>query len=100
MKVAMIVAKDADTEDALALSEAALWVLPKLNPYAEKFYDFSGTDSSARQSRQALTRLADEYENGIIKLGRAMVAIAPQTSSLNPELNTTIEEDYGSLANR
>lgn len=97
MDVAIAVAKEADVQQALALSEAALSILPKLNPYAEKFYDTSTSSSSLRKSTEALVALEREYENCLRKLGRVIVTINPHTSSLNPNREEATQEDYRAL---
>lgn len=87
-------AKDADMAHCRNLSDAAIWILPKINPYAEKVYDFEDIHvGSANMGK--LMNMASEYKRGAIKLGRAILDAQPDAPSMDPRY--TMQEDYDQL---
>ena len=82
-------AEAATTPNCIALSDAAVEILPKINPFAEKFYDCNYNDL------QALRALASEYKRATITLGKTILAVDPEAP--NPGADLTFREDYNSL---
>lgn len=91
--IALEVANEVDMSHCKALSNAALSILPRINPYAEMEYDF-GTHQAASVSLVRLMDLASEYKLGALKLGRAILDAKPDARCLQPGM--TMQEDYNS----
>lgn len=81
VKVALAVAKDADTEHAIALSDTGLAILPKINPYADRSYECVDRNPGAYENRGTLRKLASEYKRGAIALGKAILEADPNASN-------------------
>lgn len=87
-------AQHADVAQCSVLSEAALQVLPKINPYAEEYYDCDANGTGLKKMR-LLRDLASEYKRASITLGKAILEVDPNAPSMDKRL--TFKEDYESL---
>lgn len=92
--IALKVAQNADVAQCSVLSEAALQVLPKINPHAEEYYDCDAVGTGLKKMR-LLRKLASEYKRASITLGKAILEVDPNAPSMDKRL--TFKEDYESL---
>lgn len=89
-------AEDVDTAQCVVLSEAALLVLPRIKPFAEKFYDIT-TPVVERKDMKLLRSLASEYKCSCIVLGKTILEVSPNARSFDG--SRTFQADYSSLVN-
>ena len=89
LRAAPSVANETDLSGAKALSDAALDVLPRINPYAEKFYETEEPGSQSFKNNRDLLKLASEYRRCASSLREIMEKCKVNTRLPNKEL----EED-------
>lgn len=72
----LVAAREAVTEDSASLlSSVALDALKRVNPYAERFYDYS--IHSAGKDVEDSMELATQFKRAALDLGEAIVRVAP-----------------------
>lgn len=92
-----MVTANVGTLRALELSDATLAILPKINPYAERFYNVTGGPECIKNMRM-LQDLREIYIRGFISLSTIVLDIDPNTPSLEP--NCTFQEKYKGFRRR